>query len=127
MFQAAFIPGILAALGYIATIAIVVRINPEAEPAGPKTTQRERWAALFDIWPVLVIFVLVMGGIYLGLFTPTEGAGVGVVGTFLIAVTRGDMRWDGFADALLGTASTTALIFLILFGAAIFSAFLGFS
>jgi len=127
LFQAAFIPGILAALGYIVAIAIVVRINPEAGPAGPRATGRERLAALYDIWPVLVIFLLVMGGIYIGIFTPTEGAGVGVTGTFLIAITRGGMRWEGFADALLGAATTTALIFLILLGAAMFNAFLGFS
>jgi tripartite ATP-independent transporter DctM subunit len=127
LFQAAFIPGILAALGYMAAIAIQVRINPEAGPAGPRATRRERWAALYDIWPVLVIFLLVMGGIYIGIFTPTEGAGVGVTGTFLIAITRGGMRWEGFVDALLGAATTTALIFLILLGAAMFNAFLGFS
>ncbi|MDA1323747.1 MAG: TRAP transporter large permease [Proteobacteria bacterium] len=127
LFQAAFIPGILAALGYIATIAIVVRINPESGPAGPRATRQEKWTALLDIWPVLVIFLLVMGGIYIGIFTPTEGAGVGVTGTFLIAITRGGMRWEGFVDALLGAATTTALIFLILLGAAMFNAFLGFS
>jgi len=127
LFQAAFIPGILAALGYMAAIAIVVRINPEAGPAGPRATGQEKWQALLDIWPVLVIFLLVMGGIYIGIFTPTEGAGVGVTGTFLIAITRGGMRWEGFVDALLGAATTTALIFLILLGAAVFNAFLGFS
>ena len=127
LFQAAFIPGILAALGYMAAIAVVVRINPEAGPAGPRASGRERLAALYDIWPVLVIFILVMGGIYVGIFTPTEGAGVGVTGTFLIAITRGGMRWNGFVDALLGAATTTALIFLILLGAAMFNAFLGFS
>ncbi len=127
LFQAAFIPGILAALGYIATIAIVVRINPEAGPAGPRASRAERWEALLDIWPVLLIFVLVMGGIYIGFFTPTEGAGVGSVGTFLIAVMRGGMRWGGFAEAILGTATTTAMIFLILLGAAVLNAFLGFS
>ena len=127
LFQAAFIPGILAALGYILVIGIVVRVNPEAGPAGPKASQAEKWAALLVIWPVLVIFLLVMGGIYLGFFTPTEGAGVGAFGTFLIAVTRGGMRWQGFVEALLGTAQTTAMIFLILLGAAIFNAFLGFS
>ena len=127
LFQAAFIPGILAALGYMAAIAIVVRINPEAGPAGPRATGQEKWQALLDIWPVLVIFLLVMGGIYIGIFTPTEGAGVGVTGTFLIAITRGGMRWEGFVDALLGAATTTALIFLILLGAAMFNAFLGFS
>jgi len=127
LFQAAFIPGILAALGYILTIAIVVRINPEAGPAGERASRAEKLAAVLDIWPVLAIFLLVMGGIYLGLFTPTEGAAVGVVGTFLIAVTRGKMRWAGFKDALIGAGNTTALIFLILLGAAVFNAFLGFS
>jgi C4-dicarboxylate transporter DctM subunit len=118
LFQAAFIPGILAALGYIATIAIVVRISPEAGPAGDRATRAEKWSAILDIWPVLGIFLLVMGGIYLGLFTPSEGAAVGVVGTFFIAITRGKMRWEGFSKAL---------IFLILLGAAVFNAFLGFS
>ncbi len=127
LFQAAFLPGIFAAIGYVIAIAIVVRINPEAGPAGERTSGAERWAALLDIWPVIVIFGLVMGGIYIGFFTPTEGAAVGVVGTFLIAVTRGGMRWDGFCDALIGAANTSGLIFLILLGAAIFNAFLGFS
>jgi len=127
LFQAAFIPGILAALGYIGVIAIVVRVNPEAGPSGPRAGRAEKWRALIEIWPVLVIFALVMGGIYFGFFTPTEGAGVGAFGTFLIAVTRGGMRLSGFIEALLGTAQTTAMIFLILLGAAIFNAFLGFS
>lgn len=127
LFQAAFIPGILAALGYIVTVAVVVRINPEAGPAGDRASRAEKWTAIVEIWPVLVIFFLVMGGIYLGFFTPTEGAAVGAVGTFIIAVSRGGMRLDGFIDALLGTATTTAFIFLILLGAAIFNAFLGFS
>jgi len=127
LFQAALIPGILAALGYILAIAIVVRVNPEAGPAGPRTAWRDRWMALYDVWPVLLIFILVMGGIYIGFFTPTEGAGIGSVGTFLIAVIRGGMRLQGFIDAILGTASTTALIFLIVLGAAVFNAFLGFS
>lgn len=127
LFQAAFIPGILAAIGYIITVAIVVRINPNAGPAGDRASRAEKWTALIEIWPVLVIFLLVMGGIYLGFFTPTEGAAVGAVGTFLIAITRGGMRLEGFIDAMLGTATTTAFIFLILLGAAIFNAFLGFS
>ncbi|MBT6960322.1 MAG: TRAP transporter large permease, partial [Rhodospirillaceae bacterium] len=127
LFQAAFLPGILAALGYMAAIAIVVGINPEAGPAGPRTSYRERWIAVLDIWPVLIIFLLVMGGIYLGFFTPTEGAGVGSVGTFLIALSRGGMKFKDFIDALMSTATTTALIFLILLGAAVFNAFLGFS
>ncbi|MCL4799078.1 MAG: TRAP transporter large permease [Burkholderiales bacterium] len=127
LFQAAFIPGILAVIGYLLAIAVVVRINPAAGPAGQRASARERWEALVDIWPVLLIFLLVMGGIYTGFFTPSEAAGVGSVGTFLIAVTRGGMRLKGFFEALLETAQTTGMIFLILLGAAIFNAFLGFS
>jgi C4-dicarboxylate transporter, DctM subunit len=127
LFQAAFIPGILAALGYILTVAIVVRINPQAGPAGKKLPISDRFAALLAIWPVLLIFLLVMGGIYGGVFTPTEGAGVGAVSTFLVAVFMGGMRWPDFIAALLGTAKTSGMIFLIVLGAAIFNAFLGFS
>ena len=127
LFQAAFIPGVLAALGYILAIAIVVRINPEAGPAAERQTSSVKWAALAEIWPVLLIFLLVMGGIYAGIFTPTEGAGVGAVGTFIIAVTKGGMRLKGFIEAIVSTGKTTAMIFLILLGAAIFNAFLGFS
>ena len=127
LFQAAFVPGVLAAFGYILTIAIVVRIDPAAGPAGVRRAAAEQWAALLDIWPVLLIFLLVMGGIYVGLFTPTEAAAIGATGTFVLAVTKGGMRMSGFVDALLGTATTTAMIFLILLGAAVFNAFLGFS
>lgn len=127
LFQAALIPGIIAALGYMLVIAIVVRIFPESGPAAPKATRAERWTAVLDIWAVLLIFILVMGGIYTGIFTPTEGAGIGCVGTFLIAITRGGMRWEGIKDVFLSTAATTGLIFLIILGAAIFNAFLGFT
>ena len=127
LFLAAFLPGIMAALGYILAIAVVVRISPDSGPAGERTTFARKIQALAEIWPVLVIFVLVMGGIYGGFFTPTEGAGVGATGTFLIALVRGGMRWPEFVDAILDTAMTTGMIFLILLGAAIFNAFLGFS
>jgi tripartite ATP-independent transporter DctM subunit len=127
LFQAAFLPGILAALGYIAAIAVVVRLRPEAGPAGPRASARERWEAIVEIWPVLVIFLLVIGGIYVGVFTATEGAAVGCVGTFLIALARGGMSMNAFLDSLIETGITTGLIFLILLGATIFNAFLGFS
>jgi len=127
LFQAGFLPGLLAAGGYLLTIAIVVRIDPAAGPAAPRATRRERWIALRDIWTVFVIFFVVMGGIYAGIFTPTEGAGIGSVATFLVAVTYGGMRWQGFLEALVETAGTSAMIFLILLGAGVFNAFLGFS
>src|SRR6516165_5172922 len=98
-----------------------------AGPAGRRATSAERWAALGDIWTVAIIFLVVMGGIYSGIFTPTEGAGIGAMGTFLVAIFYGGMRLSGFIDALLETAITSAMIFLILLGAGVFNAFLGFS
>ena len=127
LFQAAFVPGLLAAAGYLLTIAIYVRIRPKAGPVGPKTNKAERRKALMETWPVILIFLIVIGGIYLGVFTPTEGASFGALGTGLIAVWRGGLRWQGFIDCLKGTATSTAMIFLILLGADFFSAFLGLS
>jgi len=127
MFQAAFIPGLMAAGGYIITIAIYVRIKPEAGPVGPKATKSERRHALIATWPVMAIFLLVIGGIYLGVFTPTEGAAFGALGTGIIAVWRGGLRWQGFIECIKETATSTAMIFLILLGADFFNAFLGLS
>jgi len=127
MFQAAFVPGLLAAAGYLLTIAIYVRLKPEAGPVGAKADKAERRRALLETWPVIVIFTVVIGGIYMGVFTPTEGAAFGALGTGIIAVWRGGLRWDGFLECIKGTASSTAMIFLILLGADFFNAFLGLS
>jgi C4-dicarboxylate transporter, DctM subunit len=127
LFQAGFLPGILATAGYLIVISIVTRIDPSAGPAAPRASRQQRWASLRDVWSVGAIFFIVMGGIYLGIFTPTEGAGVGAASTFLVAVVYGGMRLRGFLDALIETAATSAMIFLILLGAGVFNAFLGFS
>ena len=86
--MAALIPGLLAAAFYIGVIAWLVRRNPAAGPAGPKLTAIERRAALLRVWPVLLIAVAVVGGIYGGVFTPTEGAAVGVVAMLVWARRR---------------------------------------
>ncbi len=127
LFQAAFIPGLIAVAGYMIAIAIVVRIDPAAGPAGEKATRQQRWHAFVDIWPVILIFLLVIGGIYFGFFTPTQGASVGAIGTGIVAFTRGGMRMEGFIDSILGAAGSSALIFLILFGANVLNVFLGFT
>ncbi len=123
LFLAAMVPGVLAALGYMVAIAIVVRFDPKAGPAAPKASLAVRMKTLADLLPVIVVFVVVMGGIYGGFFTPTEGAAVGAAATGAIAVFNG-MRLKGVIDCLLGTASLTAMIFLILIGADLFNAFL---
>ncbi|MBV7395933.1 TRAP transporter large permease [Mameliella sediminis] len=124
MFQAAFLPGILAAVGYILAVSIYVRIFPEAGPAAPRMTYAERFAALRAIWPVLFIFCLVIGGIYFGIFTPTEAAAVGAFLTGLFAWARGSLRWPDLREAVLGTIGTTAAIFMILLGAEMLNGFL---
>jgi C4-dicarboxylate transporter DctM subunit len=127
LFQAAFAPGILAAIFYCIVIGIVVRVNPAAGPAGPKADRREKLLALRDVWTVVLVFAVVMGGIYSGAFTPTEGAGIGAVGMALIAIFYGGMRMKGFVETMYETALTSAMIFTILLGAGVLNAFLGFS
>ena len=124
MFLAAFIPGIIAAIGYAIVIMIYVRVSPESGPAGEKSGAARRWRAVKDIWTVLVIFVLVIGGIYAGVFTPTEGAAFGAIGTGLLAYFHGGMRTEGFIESLLGAGQTTGMIFLIVLGADVLNAFL---
>jgi tripartite ATP-independent transporter DctM subunit len=123
LFLAAMAPGVLAALGYMVAIAIVVRFDPKAGPAAPKASFATRLKTMAELLPVIIVFIVVMGGIYGGFFTPTEGAAVGAAATGAIAIANG-MRMRGIIECLLGTASLTAMIFLILIGADLFNAFL---
>jgi C4-dicarboxylate transporter DctM subunit len=127
LFMAAFVPGLLAALFYIATIAVLVRRDPAAGPAGPRLSGRERLAAVGAAWPVLMIALLVLGGIYGGVFTPTEGAAVGATLVLLAALLLGQLTWKGLGQSLLQTAETSAMIYLILLGAEVFNGFLALS
>ncbi|MCP4288874.1 MAG: TRAP transporter large permease [Gammaproteobacteria bacterium] len=124
MFQAAFIPGFLAAFGYLIAISVYVHLQPDSGPAGPISSWPEKIKSLGDIWAVATIFLVVIGGIYAGAFTPTEGAAVGAISTGLLALAHGKLRWSGLRECLFGTASATAMIFLIIFGADLFNAFL---
>jgi C4-dicarboxylate transporter DctM subunit len=127
LFLAAFIPGILAALGYIITISIYVRRNPGSAGVRERQPYSERWKAIFDIWPVLIVFLSVVGGIYLGIFTPTEGAAVGAFGTGLIAWLNGGLTWKTAMQSFLSTANSTAMIFFIVLGAGFYNGFLALS
>jgi len=124
MFLAAFIPGILAAVGYMLAIAVYVRLYPEEGPAGPEHSTAEKLRSLVDVWPAILVFVLVIGGIYTGVFTPTEAAAFGAAATGLLAVVKEGMGWQGLRECLLGAAEASAMIFLILFGAELFNGFL---
>lgn len=127
LFVAAFIPGILAAVGYIIAIAIYVRLKPGSAGNRAKADLATRFLALRDIWPVMLVFTAVIGGIYAGVFTPTEAAAIGAAGTGLIAIFNGGLTLNSFFEALLETAVSTGMIFFIVLGASVFNTFLGFS
>jgi C4-dicarboxylate transporter DctM subunit len=127
MFAAAIVPGILAALGYMMVVSLVVRLNPSLAGDIERATNSERREALIAVWPVAIIFVVVIGGIYTGIFTPTEGAAVGVLATGLLAWQRGGITRESTKRMLQGTASGTAMVFFIVLGAAAFNTFLALS
>ena len=127
LFLAAFVPGILAAIGYMIAISIYVRLYPDSAGDSPRQPYRQRFKAMFDVWPVLLVFFLVVGGIYFGWFTPTEAAAIGAAGTGLIAMINGGLTRKTFVDSVLATAIATAMIFFIVFGASIYNGFLALS
>ncbi|HVE48359.1 MAG TPA: TRAP transporter large permease [Casimicrobiaceae bacterium] len=127
LFAAATIPGIIAAIGYLIAIGIYVRLNPDAGPAQPRHSWRERWTTLLGVWPIAAIFLIVFGGIYGGVFTPTEGAAVGAVGTFLAGLAKRELNWPAIRTSFLGAAETSAMIFMIFLGADMLNAALALS
>lgn len=124
LFVAAFIPGILAAIGYMIAISIWVRVRPNAAQLSPRVPWAQRLVMIGKVWPVILIFIAVVGGIYAGIFTPTEAAAVGAAGTFLVAAFSGEMSRARLAEAILQTASSSAMIFMIILGASIYNNFL---
>jgi C4-dicarboxylate transporter, DctM subunit len=124
LFMAGIIPGALQAVFYMLTIYILCMINPDLGPAGARTTFREKVSSIRDSWVVVALFVLIMGGLYFGIFSATEAAGFGAFGAFFFGLVRRRLGWKGIKDSLLETAETTGMIILILLGAMIFNYFL---
>ncbi len=130
LFLAGIIPGILLTLFFMITVIIFTRLDPTAAPS---ITQRSdpqlpsEKSALTKVWPTLLLFLLVIGGIYSGVFTPTEAAGFGAVGALVIGLLMKRLNWQTVAQSLTDTVQTTSMIFLILIGAILFSAFLSLS
>jgi tripartite ATP-independent transporter DctM subunit len=124
LFAAGILPGIAGMLLYMAAIRYTTWRHPAQGPAAPRAAREERRKALLDVWPVLLLFGVVLGGMYVGFFSPTEAAGVGAFGAILISFLLGRMDAKGFFSAVRETALTTGMIFMILIGAGIFNYFI---
>lgn len=117
LFMAAIIPGMIAMFGYMLVIRIVVAINPAAGPAGARVPLATSLRSLLGVFPILLVFLVVIVGIYGGWANPTEAASIGAAACGILAVISGGMRTEGLIKSLVGTAQATAMIFLVLLGA----------
>jgi C4-dicarboxylate transporter, DctM subunit len=124
LFIAGIVPGLLAATMYMITVGIIGFVRPGYLPAGPRATWSERFAAVKDVWATLLLFVFAIGGLYGGLFTPTEAGGMGAGGAFLIGVARGRLKRPDIRRSLLQATRTAAAVFTVLIGALLFGYFL---
>jgi C4-dicarboxylate transporter, DctM subunit len=127
LFAAGVIPGLLTALLLMGGIAVITARNPEHGPAGERSSWPDRWRALRGIWGVAVLVLVVLGGIYGGFFTATEGAGFGAAGAFLFALARRRLTWAILFQVLVESARTTAMLFTLLIAATIFANFVNFT
>ncbi len=127
LFAAGVIPGLLTAVLLMVAVVIMTSHDPEHAPAGEKFSWPERWKALRGIWGVLLLVIVVLGGIYGGFFTATEGAGIGAAGAFLFAVARRALTVKSTLEVLVESARTTGMLFTLLIAATIFANFVNFT
>ncbi|MBT4722004.1 MAG: TRAP transporter large permease, partial [Rhodospirillaceae bacterium] len=123
LFVGGVLPGLLTVIVYFGVISVVVRVSPNAGPPGDRTGWRERWIALSKVWGVIALFVMIMGGIFMGIFTPSEAGGIGAFGALAFAIGRKKMSWWHFFASLVEAGRITALIFVVAFGALILNQF----
>ena len=127
LFMAGLLPGLLLTVLFILTIVIWTSINPELGPRGPRTTLKEKMTSLSGLVETLILFLLVMGGLFVGFFTPTEAGAVGALGTLILAIARRNLTWHGFITSLFETTRISCMILVIVAGATIFGHFLAIS
>ena len=124
LFAAGFLPGMVAMLMYLVTVMIITAINPNLGRPGEKASWRERLQATKGVLAITVLFVVIMGGIYGGVFTPTEAAGIGAAATFLMTLKRRGWQPRLYLTVLIEAAQTTAIMFALVIGALVFTNFL---
>jgi len=124
LFLAGFLPGLLTVAGFMLAIAIMTRINPRLGPPAAPASRTEKLMALRSVWGPVLLFLLVIGGLYIGMFSPTEAASIGAVGAFVLGILNRGFDREALGQALLDTVRTTAMIFTILIGAILFNNFL---
>ncbi len=124
LFLAGVLPGLLVAAMFCATIAICCRLQPGLAPPTRRHSWRDRFVSLLGTLEAAVLFLIVIGGMFLGFFTPTEAAAIGAAGSLLVAVVRRQLRWPAFRQALLETARTSCMVMAIVAGAIVFGRFL---
>ncbi len=124
LFAAGILPGILLATCFALAVFIICWRNPKLGPPGMKATWKERIASLSGVVEMFILFALVMGGLFVGWFTPTEAGAAGAAGAMLIPLARGQLTWRGLIDSLVETTRITAMVFLIVTGATIFGHFM---
>lgn len=124
LFLAGIFPGILLSILFMLTIYFRVMKNPSIAPPGPKTSLKEKIGSLTGVGEILIIFGMVMGGIFFGVFTPTEAAAAGAFLTILMAIVRKKLSWQGFVQSLVSTLTTTCMVMVIVTGAFIFGHFM---
>ncbi|MBC8438868.1 MAG: TRAP transporter large permease [Deltaproteobacteria bacterium] len=123
LFAAGILPGLLGIICYLGAVAVATSINPKIGPRGELVAWPDRFRSLKGVWGVLLLFFIVMGGIYAGIFTPTEAAGIGATGAFLFTLFRKKLTLEILKKVLVDSASTTAMIFFLLMGSFIFANF----
>ena len=124
LFLGGILPAILLGILFVLTILVLCRLNPTFGPPGPKTSFTEKLKSLTGVIEALAIFVLVMGGLFIGFFTPTEAGAVGVFCTFIVALAARRLTWNGLRNAILETLKISCMVFVLVTGAIIFGRFL---
>jgi tripartite ATP-independent transporter DctM subunit len=127
LFIAGVLPGLLGLAMYMAVIYAIAVFKPEHAPRGAKSTARERWESLSGVWPFLALFLVIIGGLYMGWFTATEAGGIGSGMALLIAIGQRRLSWSRFVEVMKETAMTSVMLYVVLFGAMMFSQLISFS